>query len=470
MTRAFTFDASACSGCKACQAACQDRSNLPLGVLWRRVYEVGGGDWTRNGDTWTSTVYAYNLSMACNHCVHPKCAGVCPVDAYTVREDGIVLLDSSKCIGCGYCAWACPYAAPQFDRSAGKMSKCDLCYDNLDAGLPPACVAACPLRILELEDQPALEAAGVPHPVVFPMPVNSRTEPRLYIRSHPAAGKAVGSPEVLNREEIAPAHRRSPAQEELPLLAFTLLGQMAAGLTWFLAGLAFAGGELSTLPWFVAGASIGSGLLISFLHLGSPGNAWRVFGNLRKSWLSREILAALLFAASWALTTLVSWVNHISSGNDLILLSITGIAGAAMVTSMAEVYRLRMVPGWNSWRTKTGFLLSAFVLGSAGVVAGQVLTGLVSPDGQPLLRMVCALLAAAIGLELVLTFITQPSLHTTGGRIRLVFLIISILTVAALAVGLLPLRGWVILPLFALIVAEEVFGRWAFYSLRRPEM
>jgi len=46
MTYAFTFDASSCSGCKACQAACKDKNNLPTGVLWRRVFEVSGGAWT----------------------------------------------------------------------------------------------------------------------------------------------------------------------------------------------------------------------------------------------------------------------------------------------------------------------------------------------------------------------------------------------------------------------------------------
>jgi anaerobic dimethyl sulfoxide reductase subunit B (iron-sulfur subunit) len=114
MTYAFTFDASSCSGCKACQEACKDKNGLPVGVLWRRVIEVTGGEWQKTNSAWENSIFAYNLSLACNHCVHAKCAGVCPADAYIVRPDGIVLLDSSRCMGCGYCAWACPYGAPQY--------------------------------------------------------------------------------------------------------------------------------------------------------------------------------------------------------------------------------------------------------------------------------------------------------------------------------------------------------------------
>ena len=75
---AFYFDASACSGCKACQVACKDRHGLEVGLLWRRVYEVTGGDWTRSGEAWVSSVFAYNVSLACNHCLEPICAEVCP--------------------------------------------------------------------------------------------------------------------------------------------------------------------------------------------------------------------------------------------------------------------------------------------------------------------------------------------------------------------------------------------------------
>src|SRR5512137_784025 len=139
MNYAFTFDASACSGCKACQEACKDKNGLPLGVLWRRVIEVSGGEWRTAGAAWTNSVFAYNLSLTCNHCVHPKCAGVCPTDAYALRPDGIVQIEPSRCVGCGYCSWACPYDAPQMDRHTGLMTKCNLCSDNLDLGLPPAC-------------------------------------------------------------------------------------------------------------------------------------------------------------------------------------------------------------------------------------------------------------------------------------------------------------------------------------------
>ena len=52
-------------------------------------------------------------------------------------------------MGCGYCSWACPYGAPQYDTEQGIMTKCDFCYDYLDAGLPPSCVSACPLRVLD---------------------------------------------------------------------------------------------------------------------------------------------------------------------------------------------------------------------------------------------------------------------------------------------------------------------------------
>ena len=221
MTYAFTFDASACSGCKACQVACKDKNQLPVGVMWRRVIEVSGGGWWVGGGSlteieesneswrpartaWQNNVFAYNLSIACNHCVHPKCAGVCPTDAFIHRADGIVYIDSSKCMGCGYCSWACPYNAPRYNPDLGQMAKCNFCFDNIDAGLPPACVAACPMRVLDFvevdggEDALRLrsgrknlwELPASEHP--FPLPNNSRTEPHLMVKPHAAMGNNLG--------------------------------------------------------------------------------------------------------------------------------------------------------------------------------------------------------------------------------------------------------------------------------------
>lgn len=202
---AFYFDSSSCSGCKACQVACKDKNGLPEGVLWRRVYEVTGGDWRQAGPAWVADVFAYNLSVACNHCEQPLCLQACPAGAYTQRPDGVVLLDSQKCMGCGYCAWACPYGAPQMDERTGRMSKCNFCVDQVDAGRPPECVAACPLRALDFGDRRELEArhgarlTGGGLPAVAPLPDPLITRPALLLTPHPAA-QSSGS--VANREEV----------------------------------------------------------------------------------------------------------------------------------------------------------------------------------------------------------------------------------------------------------------------------
>jgi anaerobic dimethyl sulfoxide reductase subunit B (iron-sulfur subunit) len=197
---AFYFDSSACSGCKACQVACKDRHGLKVGLLWRRVYEVAGGGWTRSGQAWLSSVFAYHVSLACNHCREPICAEVCPTRAITRRADGIVLLDPDRCVGCKYCSWACPYGAPQYDDETGTMSKCNFCAADLDEGLPPSCVAACPLRALDFGDREELEARyGMEpgpfqpgHDVIFPLPEPSLTEPALVMTPHREAGRASG--------------------------------------------------------------------------------------------------------------------------------------------------------------------------------------------------------------------------------------------------------------------------------------
>lgn len=472
---AFFFDSSACTGCKACQAACKDKNRLPLGVLWRRVYEISGGRWMQEDSAWTSTVFAYHLSMACNHCVHPKCAGVCPVDAFTVRPDGIVLIDAGRCIGCKYCSWACPYGALQFDRHQGIMTKCNLCFDNLEAGIPPACVAACPMRVLDLADPAESESRAIPYQAVYPMPGNSRTEPRYYVKPHPAAGQTELGIHLSNREETAPLQAQSSGWEEAPLVAFTLLVQMAVGAfwasLWIFQPLEALRGQIAyrLMPLLTLGL-IGSflvlGGLASFAHLGRKRNAWRVLGHLRKSWLSREILLTLLFGTSWAASTFLALLGKGSSA----LPWATTLLGFGLVFSMAQVYMLRSVPEWNSWRTLAGFLITACLLGQSAMAvllaAAAWRTG-IHPSLSHLMGIggsTALFLLAQAGLMLS----AAPKFLAGINRTR-IGLILAGLTATAAAV-LLPPTGRVVasLAIFMLVLVEEGLGRGLFYRSRNP--
>jgi anaerobic dimethyl sulfoxide reductase subunit B (iron-sulfur subunit) len=183
--------------------ACKDKHDLELGVLWRRVYEVTGGEWKKKGAVWTAGVFAYNLSIACNHCEKPICQTICPAGAISKREDGIVLIDRSKCIGCRYCEWACPYGSPQYDRVTGTMSKCHFCYDFIERGKDPACVVACPMRALDFGDFSGLKERYQGSSQIYPLPRSSLTSPAVIIRPHRNAARAEKEKgRIANREEV----------------------------------------------------------------------------------------------------------------------------------------------------------------------------------------------------------------------------------------------------------------------------
>lgn len=197
----FRVDLKSCIGCKACQVACKDKHQLAEGILWRRVVEVAGGAWTRPGETWQDDTYSYFVSVACMHCEQPICAEVCPTRAMSRdSKNGIVAIDADRCIGCRYCEWVCPYAAPQYDPVARVMTKCDLCRDELAAGRPPACVAACPMRVIEVVDfakEPGTNRAP------FPLPPAHLTEPSTDLPPHRDVERAQGDgPRIANEEEI----------------------------------------------------------------------------------------------------------------------------------------------------------------------------------------------------------------------------------------------------------------------------
>lgn len=137
------------------------------------------------------------------HCQRPACVDVCPTTAMHKRDDGVVLIDQRKCIGCRYCEWACPYGAPQYDANIGLMSKCDFCEELLAQGQPPACVASCPTRLMEYGELEELKAKYGSADDIYPLPEASITQPSVVITPHRDARRArsegarIGNPEEV---------------------------------------------------------------------------------------------------------------------------------------------------------------------------------------------------------------------------------------------------------------------------------
>lgn len=163
--------------------ACKDKNNLEVGRNFRRVTEYAGGEWQQVHGAWQQDVFAYYVSVACNHCAKPACVDVCPKNAITKRADnGLVLIDQQKCIGCRDCEDACPYEAPQYNRAIRRMSKCDGCIEQVTAGGQPSCVDSCPQRAIEFGDIEELRRKHGNVAALAPLPDAATTQPSLVVK------------------------------------------------------------------------------------------------------------------------------------------------------------------------------------------------------------------------------------------------------------------------------------------------
>jgi Fe-S-cluster-containing dehydrogenase component len=176
---AMVIELSKCAqedGCNKCIEACHLAHNVPdihekahrIEWIWKSPYESAFP--SQKNEYQSETLKSTPVLLFCNHCDNPPCVRVCPTKATWKREeDGIVMMDWHRCIGCRYCMAACPYGSRSFNwvdprpmiekenpefptRTKGVVEKCNFCNERLSKGEPPACVAACPQKAMTFGD------------------------------------------------------------------------------------------------------------------------------------------------------------------------------------------------------------------------------------------------------------------------------------------------------------------------------
>ncbi len=340
MTRwGMVADLERCVGCQTCTASCKHTNATAPAVQWRKVLDLEVGVYP--------AVKRVFVPVGCMHCEDPPCMHVCPSTATGQRPDGIVTIDYDICIGCAYCAVACPYQArykvdgPSFayggragmknearreDPSRlGVAQKCTFCSDRVDYGLAngltpgidtqatPACVNSC------IAD--ALHFGNLKDPASN---VSKLLDTHQTFRMHTELGTNPGFHYIWKRKDGA----ADEDEADVPPLPSSGIGNVGAAAPWLqqhwdwraagnftfggtgsglMAALALVAVStpLSFLYVLVALAFVGAGLFLVWLETGRP---WRaplnVFFNPWTSWMSREsIVAAALFplalAAAW---------------------------------------------------------------------------------------------------------------------------------------------------------------------------
>ena len=332
-------DLERCVGCQTCTAACKHVNATSPAVQWRRVLDLEIGTFPN--------VKRVFIPVGCMHCEDPPCMHVCPSTATGQRRDGIVTIDYDICIGCAYCAVACPYQArykvngPTFAYGGdgqmknearredparlGVAQKCTFCSDRIDYGLAngltpgldqqatPSCANACIADALHFGDLADPDSN-----------VSRMLETHHTFRMHEELGTAPGFHYIWKRNNSSAAS----VEEDLPPISSIGTGGVGAAAPWLqqhwdwrAAGNFIGGGTGSGMMMAIAVLSvfspvsfflillalgcIGAGLFMVWLETGRPFRApLNVFFNPRTSWMSREaMVGSALFpvalAAAW---------------------------------------------------------------------------------------------------------------------------------------------------------------------------
>jgi molybdopterin-containing oxidoreductase family iron-sulfur binding subunit len=198
----MVVDLALCKNARKCISACQKHHYRPEETEWLSVKLMKDSE----------KAAPYWFPKQCFHCDNPPCVKVCPVDATYKRQDGLVLIDNDRCIGCKFCMAACPYSTRVFNwdepempidirnleynaetglpAKVGTVEKCDFCPDRTREGLLPPCVEACPNGVFYFGDENEDTVSNGSETVSFSQLIKDRaayrfleelgTKPRVY--------------------------------------------------------------------------------------------------------------------------------------------------------------------------------------------------------------------------------------------------------------------------------------------------
>lgn len=445
---AMIADLSRCVGCQTCTSACKHSNDTTPGVQWRKVLDFEVGEFPE--------VSRAFVPVGCMHCEDPPCLDVCPSTATRKRADGIVTIDYDICIGCSYCAVACPYQARwRVDKPKaafcgkamrhevtndaperrGVAQKCTFCVDRIDYGLEnglvpgldhqatPACVNSCiadALHFGDINDPASNVSTLLEENKSFVMHEDIGTGPNFHYLwdRGPDDGSAKKRPEMVAEpvglDDLSPQLQTSwdwrAAANFICGGTGTGLFALSALATTFVAPeiispfsppayLALTGIGLLSL------ALVGFGLFCVWLEIGRPLRFLNVFRHVRLSWMTREAMVGVALMG----TALVAIITSSS-----VIWSIAGLIGLAFLYCQGRI--LMAAKGIAAWRQKeiveliiaTGLTEGLGAFGAIGALLVMSESGI----KLPLLEV------AGIGLSamLVLRYLAWHRYRTALGK------------------------------------------------------
>jgi phenylacetyl-CoA:acceptor oxidoreductase subunit 1 len=399
----MVVDLNRCVGCQTCTIACKHANDTLPQVQWRRVLDVETGRFP--------DVERLFLVVGCQHCAEPPCVPVCPTGATFQREDGLVAMSYDLCIGCGYCAVACPYQARtivhdqnwyygarttqeekvEHPERLGVAQKCTFCVERIDAAatsgqapgvdfdVTPACASSCiaqAIRFGDFSDTGSEVSQLLENNASFQMHAELGTDPQIkYLYETPA----IPGRDADEHDDEALDDPHNPLvgarQTFWDLRAATnfVLGGFGSGLavmTWIVHALGALPDWLLPRMFLVAGLIMGVGLAAVFLEIGRKARFLRALRRPQSSWMTREVYAVAVFFPAMFLDLL---------SPHAYLHSLVALAALAFLYCQARI--LQAGRGIPAWRVP----LMPWMLVATGLLEGTALLTILALLWEPVL-------------------------------------------------------------------------------------